>query len=79
VPPAALAQTTLALTGLTAKKRKAVPLSCGVTIGGSIDRISAVDVASDGEVVSAEQLRLAAIVAAATERRFDSIVRLLDL
>src|SRR5437588_2408322 len=33
VPPAAPAHTTLSLTGLTAKNRKVVPLSCGVTVG----------------------------------------------
>src|SRR5439155_20566466 len=37
IPPAALAHTTLSLTGLTAKNRKVVPVSCGVTVGELAD------------------------------------------
>src|SRR5438094_4415015 len=37
IPPAALAHTTLSLTGLTAKNRKVVPVSCGVMVGELLD------------------------------------------
>src|SRR5689334_5978216 len=74
VPPAALAHTTFASTGLTAKKRLVVPDVCGVTVGARATRTSAVDAAGGAERCSGEQASAAATIPVARQRRFDGIV-----